>query len=82
MFFFLRVAVLVASFHSIQTLTKTDMILLLLLLLLCVCLCVCTYRYVHEGAHGDQKKMSDPLRLEVQDAGSSPNWVLGSELQS
>lgn len=32
------------------------------------------------GAHGDQKRTSGPLELELQVFVSNPTWILGSDL--
>lgn len=50
----------------------------------CVCVCVCTravlgYVHVTVGAHGDQKRVLDPLELELNTAVSCFKWVLGTE---
>lgn len=49
---------------------------------LCLCLSVCTHVYMNTDVHRSQKRVSEPMELELQTALSSPVWVLGTEFCS
>ena len=55
----------------------TSLALLLFFKKICVCVCVCVC-----GVHGGQKRVSDPLELELQVVVSRLMWVLVTELRS
>lgn len=40
---------------------------------------MCGHELVGSGTHGNQKRASDPLNLELQAVASHPAWVPGAE---
>lgn len=49
---------------------------------MCVCVCVSVYVRESAGAHQGQKRVLDPLKLELQVIVCCQAWVLGAELKS
>lgn len=47
-----------------------------------LCVCVYTYTQAHAYTHGDQKRASDPLELEVTGSYEYPSVGAGTELGS
>lgn len=47
---------------------------------LCICRVLCVWVHMSAGIHGGQKKVSDPLELELPEVVSHPVWALRVEL--
>lgn len=65
---------MIISYHVF--IFNEDLFLFVCVLFLCVCLCVCTHVWMFRKSW---KRVSDPLKLELQVMESHPKWVLGIE---